>query len=58
METDSFEKTSKEILRGLEIAYEKMVKMKKQKGTPLVVSENGKVKLIPPDEIPLTTKYQ
>lgn len=45
------------ILRGLELAYEKMVKFKKQKKSPLVVSRNGKIIKIPPNEIPPTTLY-
>lgn len=58
MKKKTFEEESKEILRGLEKAYEKMVKFKKEKGTPLVVSENGKVKLIPAKDIEPRTIYK
>ena len=57
MENKTFEEESKAILRGLEKAYEKMVKLKKEKGTPLVVSEDGKVKLIPAKDILPRTLY-
>lgn len=53
----SFEELSKQILKGLEKAYEKMVEFKKQKNSPLVISKNGKVVKIPPHKIPPTTKY-
>lgn len=57
MDKISFEIKSIEILRGLEKAYEKMVKFKKEKGTPLVVSENGKVKFIESKDIEPKTIY-
>ena len=57
MKDNNFEEESKKILKGLELAYEKMVKLKKEKGTPLVVSDNGSVKLIPANEILPTTMY-
>ena len=57
MENKTFEEESKAILKGLEKAYEKMVKFKKEKGTPLVVSDNGKVKLIPSKDILAKTVY-
>ena len=57
MKKITFEEKSKLILKGLEKAYEEMVKFKKYKNSPLVVSENGKIKKIPADEIPPTTTY-
>ena len=57
MKTKTFEEESKAILKGLEEAYEKMVKLKKEKGTPLVVSEDGEVKLIPAEDILPRTLY-
>ncbi len=45
------------ILRGLELAYERMVEFKKYKKTPLVVWQDGKIVEIPYDQIPPTTKY-
>lgn len=57
MKHRSFEEERELILRGLEKAYEKMAKFKKEKGTPLVVSENGKVKFIAAKDIAPTTIY-
>jgi len=57
MENNTFKDKSLQILKGLEMAYEKMVKFKKAKNSPLVVSENGKVKRIPANQIPPTTRY-
>jgi len=57
MDDKLFVKERNNILKGLELAYAKMVKFKKEKGTPLVISENGEVKLIPAEEILPTTKY-
>ncbi len=37
--------------RGLEEAYRKMVLFKKQKNSPVVISENGKVVRIDPEKI-------
>lgn len=45
------------ILRGLEKAYEKLVKFKKEKNSPLVVSRDGKIIEIPAKEILPTTMY-
>ncbi|WP_194850263.1 hypothetical protein [Nonlabens antarcticus] len=49
---------TKDLLRGLELAYEKMVEFKKYKKTPLVVSRDGEVVEIPWDEIEPTTTYE
>lgn len=40
---------------GLKEAYRKMVAFKKRNNSPLIVSRNGKVTAIPPDEILPTT---
>ena len=58
MNNKEFVEERNNILKGLEEAYARMVKFKKQKGTPLVISENGKVKLIPSEEILPTTSYE
>ncbi len=58
MANRTFKEESKMILKGLEKAYEKMVKFKKEKGTPLVVSEEVKIKKIYPNEILPTTTYK
>lgn len=57
MKNRTFKEEKKLILKGLELAYERMVKFKKEKNSPLVISENGKVKKIAPEDIPLTAKY-
>lgn len=46
------------IQRGLEKAYEKLVAFKRYKNSPLIVSRDGKIVEIPPEDIPLTTTYQ
>ncbi len=38
---------------GLRKAYRKLVIFKKKNNSPLIVSRNGKVVAIPPDEIPM-----
>jgi hypothetical protein len=39
----------KRIMHGLEKAYERLIKFKKIKGTPLVVSKDGEVVEISPE---------
>jgi hypothetical protein len=46
------------IVKGLERAYEKVVAFKKEKNTPMVVSRNGKIVEIQPEDIPPTTSYK
>lgn len=48
---------SKKLVLGLERAYQKLVEFKRYKKSPLIVSRNGKVIEIPPEEIPPTTTY-
>jgi len=40
-----------QVNQGLKEAYRKMVEFKKRNNSPLIVSRNGKVIAIPPDEI-------
>lgn len=49
---------SNKIIEGLEKTYEKLVEFKRYKKTPLVISRNGEILEIPPEEIPPTTKYK
>jgi hypothetical protein len=42
---------SDKIIEGLEIAYKKLIEFKKYKKTPLIVSRDGKVIEIYPDQI-------
>lgn len=46
------------IAKGLEEAYRKMVEFKKHKKSPIVMSKNGEVIKIEPDEIQPTTLYK
>ena len=57
MKNKSVKKESELILRGLEKAYEKLVKFKKEKNSPLIVSRDGKIIEIPANEILPTTMY-
>lgn len=44
-----------QVNQGLKEAYRKMVEFKKRNNSPLIVSRNGKIIAIPPDEILPTT---
>ncbi len=47
-----------ELIRiGLEKAYVKLVKFKKEKNTPLVVYKSGKIVIIKPEDIPPVANY-
>ena len=52
-----FEVKIDKIIKGLEEAYRKMIIFKKEKNSKVVVSENGKILEIDPNEMPPTTKY-
>ena len=54
---ESFQDLKEKIIKGLEEAYRKMVIFKKQKNSPLIISRNGKVIEVKPEDIPPTTKY-
>ena len=43
---------------GLKEAYRKMVEFKKKNNSPYIVSRDGKVVSIPPNEVPPTTKVK
>ena len=49
---------AQKILHGLEKAYEKLVAFKRYKNSPLIISRDGEIMEIPPEDIPLTTTYQ
>ena len=57
MKNKSIKNESELILRGLEKAYEKLVKFKKEKNSPLIVSRGGIIIEIPANEILPTTIY-
>lgn len=48
----------KKIIKGLEEAYKSLVEYKKQKNTPLIISKDGKVVEIQPNEILPTIIYK
>ena len=54
---DSFQELKEKIIKGLEEAYRRMVIFNKQKNSPLIISINGKVVEIKPEDIPPKTKY-
>jgi len=45
------------IIKGLEEAYRKMIIFKKEKNSKVVVSENGKILEIDPNDMPPTIHY-
>lgn len=55
MENKELSELEENVSRGLKEAYRKMVEFKKKNNSPLIVSRDGKVIAIPPDEIPPTT---
>lgn len=55
MKNQTFEEESKLIFKGLEIVHEKLVKFKKAKGTPLVLSDNGKIRHVPAKDLYVKT---
>ncbi|MCF6360188.1 MAG: hypothetical protein L3J29_05420 [Cyclobacteriaceae bacterium] len=52
---DELKELEQKVTLGLQEAYRKMVVFKKQKNSPLIVSRNGKVTKIEPDNILPTT---
>ncbi|OQX79455.1 MAG: hypothetical protein B6D64_04845 [Bacteroidetes bacterium 4484_276] len=46
------------IIKGLEEAYKSLVEYKKQKNSPLIISRDGKIVEVDPNEILPTTKYK
>ncbi|TRX56181.1 zeta toxin [Fulvivirga sp. M361] len=54
--SEQLRELEEQVSLGLKGAYRKMVEFKKRNNSPLIVSRNGKVTTIPPDEILPTTK--
>jgi len=52
---DKLKELEQNVALGLQEAYRKMVVFKKQKNSPLVVSRNGKITKINPENILPTT---
>jgi hypothetical protein len=46
------------IVKGLEIAYRKLVLFKKLINSPMIVMKDGKIVALPPDQIPPTVEYK
>ncbi len=57
MTKEEIQKENELIRIGLEKAYVKMVKFKKDKNSPLVVYKSGKIVLIKPEDIPPVASY-
>ena len=57
MENKALDEQTLKIIKGLELAYERMVKFKISKNSPIVVSKNGKIVEIAPQDIEPTTTY-
>lgn len=51
---DKFENQIEKIIEGLNISTQEMIKFKKAKNSPIVVSRNGEILLLNPHEIQLT----
>jgi hypothetical protein len=58
MDNKELEKERDLIIKGLEESYERLVRFKKANNSPLVISKNGKVVEIPPEDIPPRTTYK
>lgn len=46
---EDFEETTKKIIAGLELAYQRMIEFKKSKNSKLVVVRDGKIVLLDPE---------
>ena len=49
---------NQKVIKGLEETYRLMIEFKKRKNTPVIISKNGKVVEVDPNEILPTTKYK
>jgi len=55
---EQLQELENKIAKGLKEAYRKMVEFKKQKNSPVIVSRNGEIIEIDPDDILPTTRAQ
>ncbi|MEX2231915.1 MAG: hypothetical protein WD824_07140 [Cyclobacteriaceae bacterium] len=53
-----FKEERDKIVKGLEEAYRKLVEFKRQKNSPMVISRNGEIIEVNPNEILPTTVYK
>ena len=58
MESKHLKEKREKIVKGLELAYTRLIAYKKMKNTPLIVSKNGKVVELDPDQASPTTTYK
>ncbi len=56
--SENLEEERRKIVKGLELAYERMIEFKKYKKTPLIISVDGKVVEVDPHDAPPTTTYK
>lgn len=52
---DELKELEKDVSQGLQDAYRKMVVEKKRNNSPLIISRNGKIVKVKPEDIPATT---
>ena len=55
---NKFKEERDKIVKGLEEAYRRLVEYKKQKDSPIIVSRNGEILEINPNEIQPTITYK
>jgi len=55
---DQFKEERDKIVKGLEEAYRLLIEFKKQKHSPLIVSRNGVIKAIDPNDASPTVSYK
>lgn len=55
-EKDLIEERDK-IVKGLELAYERLLVYKKQINSPMIVLKDGKITAVDPNKMPPTTLY-
>ena len=58
MEDKELKEKREKIVKGLELAYKRLIAYKKIKNTPLIVSRNGKVIELDPNHALPTTVYK
>lgn len=46
------------IVKGLEETYKRLVEFKKRNNSPMIVTRNGKIEAIDPNEVRPTTLYK
>jgi hypothetical protein len=51
MKSRSFTKEREKILRGLELAYQRLIEFKKRKHSPIIVSRGGKILELDPENV-------